>query len=488
MSASFSSFSYRITPEVPPSYYARLFDFIYTQFLEPQKDLFVDITRESSSQGEKLAYSVIDLQEKPFLNVELKSGSQFELTITPLTLSATKDDAEEAKQDIIIALEAFCQNARETAVYFAWREGENVVPEAYTKPSKSFHRLFLETQIIFFLVFIVFGSFIFIAIGSAAPEEFWVAPLLLIGIQFLFIYFSNHFIARSADWSITKDNPSIQLLEFFLPVTEKAESNCKYPREALVAIKKEIYDKIISKKGRFDVESASQIFQKHGVPCEFTNLKAKKVDVYELVKSIADRFSFPVPKIMISNTMVPNAAASGTSPKNSLVLLTTGLLVRLNEDELRGVLGHEFGHLKGRDPLLLYGLVSAEFLFRFYVLFPLFPIVFSSILFFGYFWAVMILIFFVAKFFEARADLVSAMLVGNPKILAGSLTKIGFQRLLYERQFSFRLQEWLGLDPHPPIYFRIHRLERLTSERIAYPLLRSIKDVTRGFIASIRNR
>ena len=122
------------------------------------------------------------------------------------------------------------------------------------------------------------------------------------------------------------------------------------------------------------------------------------------------------------------------------------------------MLGHEFGHLRGRDPLILYGLVSAEFLFRFYVLFPLFPLIFSSFLFFAYFWAVMVVIFFIAKFFEARADLVSAMVVGNPQVLAGSLEKIGFQRLLYERTPSFRVQEWLGLDPHPPIYFRVDRL------------------------------
>jgi heat shock protein HtpX len=162
------------------------------------------------------------------------------------------------------------------------------------------------------------------------------------------------------------------------------------------------------------------------------------------------------------------------------------LLVQLDEIEIQSVLGHEFGHLKGRDPLILYGMVSAEFLFRFYVLFPLFPLIFSSFLFFAYFWAVMVLIFFIAKFFEARADLVSAMMVGNPQILAGSLEKIGFQRLLYERTPSFRVQEWLGLDPHPPIYFRVDRLERLLPGKIEHPLIQSIKDVTKGFIATLK--
>ena len=272
-----------------------------------------------------------------------------------------------------------------------------------------------------------------------------------------------------------------------MPVSEEADFNKKYSREQLLAIKKEIYDEILAKRGEVDPVEAQQVFLKHGVPCQLENLKSKKVNVYEMVKNIADRFRFPMPKIVVSNTMVPNAAASGPSPSRGLVLITTGLLVQLEENEILSVLGHEFGHLKGRDPLILYGLVSAEFLFRFYVLLQFFPIVFTTLLFFVYFWAVMVVIFFIAKFFEARADLVSAMVVGTPKVLAGSLEKIGFQRLLYERTPSYRFQEWLGLDPHPPIYFRVDRLENLSPEKIKHPLLRSIRDVTKGFLATLRS-
>jgi heat shock protein HtpX len=159
--------------------------------------------------------------------------------------------------------------------------------------------------------------------------------------------------------------------------------------------------------------------------------------------------------------------------------------VQLEESEVISVLGHEFGHLRGRDPLILYGLTSAEFLFRFYVLFPLAPILFSTFLFFVYFWGIMVVIFFIAKFFEARADLVSAMMIGQPTVLANSLEKIGFQRLLYERTPSFRVQEWLGLDPHPPIYFRVDRLAKLEPSTIKHPLLESIRDVFRGFLSSL---
>ncbi|HUK85078.1 MAG TPA: M56 family metallopeptidase, partial [Candidatus Acidoferrum sp.] len=360
-------------------------------------------------------------------------------------------------------------------------------PEAFTKPEKSFNRLFLETQVLFFMVFIVFGIAIFIAITTFYPTWFWVAPIILIGIQAVFVFFSNNFIARTADWKITQENPIIHFLEYYLPASEEADFNKKYSRDQLIAIKKEIYDEILVKRGEVDPVEAQQVFLNHGVPCQLENLKTKKINVYEMVKNIADRFRFPMPKIVVSNTLVPNAAASGPSPSRGLVLITTGLLVQLEENEILSVLGHEFGHLRGRDPLILYGLVSAEFLFRFYVLLPFFPIVFTSLLFFVYFWAVMVVIFFIAKFFEARADLVSAIMVGTPQVLAGSLEKIGFQRLLYERTPSFRLQEWLGLDPHPPIYFRVDRLENLTSDKIKHPLLQSIKDVTKGFIATLRS-
>ena len=482
-----TSSSYRITPEVPPSYYEKLFDFMYTQYLLPQKARFTDIIRETNSQGDKLTYFVTDSQGKQIVQVEVKSGTPFELKINPLEPSVTQTALEEAKQDVLIAMQTFAQNVRSATVYFAWREGEEIVPEAYTKPEKSFNRFFIETQILFFVVFIVFGMAIFITIAAVSPGAFLIAPLILIAIQFAFVFYSNRFIARTADWHITQNNPIIHFLEYYLPVSAKGDFNKTYPRETLLKIKKEIYDEIISKKGEVDCQAAQQIFLKYGVPCELDNLKAKRVNVYDLVKSIADRFRFPMPKIVVSNTMVPNAAASGPSPSRGLVLITTGLLVRLNDEEVLSVLGHEFGHLRGRDPLILYGLVSAEFLFRFYVLLPLLPVIFTSFLFIAYFWAIMVVIFFIAKFFEARADLVSAMIVGTPEILANSLEKIGFQRLLYERTPSFRIQEWLGLDPHPPIYFRVDRLEKISPEKIKHPLLESIRDVIGGFFATLKS-
>jgi hypothetical protein len=77
---------------------------------------------------------------------------------------------EEAKQDVLIAMQIFSQNAPSVTVHFAWRKGEEIVPEVYNKPEKSFNRLFLETQVLLFVVFIVLGMLIFIVIETVVPD------------------------------------------------------------------------------------------------------------------------------------------------------------------------------------------------------------------------------------------------------------------------------------------------------------------------------
>jgi heat shock protein HtpX len=307
-----------------------------------------------------------------------------------------------------------------------------------------------------------------------------------LGIQVIIIFYSNKIIERTADWHITEQNPTIHLLECRLPLEAHESFRQTYTKDQIVKMKKEMYEVAMSKKGEINCEAAQKVLGKFGFDCRPENLVTKKVNVYQLVKKVVDKFGFSTPEIVVSNTLMPNAAASGISPSRGVVLITTGLLVQLDEQEIVSVLGHEFGHLKGRDPLLLYGLTGAEFLFRFYVLLPFFPVFFESILLFLlYFWTVMTFIYFIAKFFEARADLVSAMVIGQPKILAKSLEKIGFKRLLAERLPLNRLQEWISLDPHPPIYFRVQRLEKFEDPvQVKHPLLKSAKEVIAGFLAS----
>jgi len=477
---------YKITTEVPASYIEKLLDFIHTHYLLPQKQRFKDFSRGTTGNGSFLSYMMLDTQGKPLLQVKIRGATPIEVALTPIAESVPIAAIDEAKQDIVITVQIFEENARKTTLYFAWREGEEIVPETVKKQEKSFNRLFLETQILFFLVFIVFGMLLFFAISTLIPDAAWIVPIAIVAAQFIFVFYSSKFIARTADWHITETNPIIHLLQYRLPNAAHGDLKQAYSAEQLVAIKKEIYHKILAKQGEIDCKAAQKVFAKHGITCQPENLSAKKVNVYTLVKRVADKFGFPMPKIVVSNTMVPNAATAGPSPSRGIVLITTGILVQLEEEELVSVLGHEFGHLKGRDPLILYGLTATEFLFRFYVMLPIFPFIFSSFLFIVYFWAVMTLIFFIAKFFEARADLLSAIKVGQPEVLAGALEKIGFKKLLYERKPSFRVQQWVRLDAHPPMYFRVSRLQKLEAPvKTRHPLIQSIKDVMSGFIKSL---
>jgi heat shock protein HtpX len=475
------SVSFVIETETPPNFMEKLLDFIYQKHIIPQIQRFTNISKRRVGDDFALAFTVLDSTGKQTLNVEIIGAKPIRVTIQPLDETVTEAMVEEAKQDVVIAVELFEEKVRGSTLYFAWREGEEIVPEELSgKEKKSINRLFLETQILLFVVFISLGMFLFLLVG-------WLAPLMLLAIQFVFVFYSNKLIARSGDWRITENNPTIHLLEYHLPIRQQEEFRQMFPRDKLVAMKKEMYEETLAKKGEIDCETAQKVLSKHGLVCSSENLTSKKVNVYQLVKKVADKFGFPMPAVVVSNTMIPNAAASGPSPSRGVVLITTGLLVQLENDEIISVLGHEFGHLRGRDPLLLYGITGAEFLFRFYVLFALFPFIFFSFLFFAYFWMVMVVIYFISKFFEARADLVSAVVMGQPEVLAEALEKIGFKRLLYERVPSYRFQEWISLEPHPPIYFRVNRLEKLkTPVEIKHPLIQSIKEVINGFISTVK--
>jgi heat shock protein HtpX len=480
-----NSVSFVLETEVPNNYIGNMLDFIYQKYLLAQKKRFINISRSTENGESALNYDVIDRQSKRSLSVTVNGSNPLRIKITPVSEGVTEQAIEEARQDVAIGVDYFEEQIRQNTLYFAWREGEEIVPEVVSsKEKRPINRLFLETQILLFVVFTTVGLFLFLFLYSLSYG--WIAPIAVLAIQLVFVFYSNRFIERMADWRITRDNPSIHLLEYRVPLGQQESFRKNYPPDKLKSIKKEVYEQTILKKGEIDCGTTGQIFNKYGLECSPENLSAKKVNIYELVEKTRQKFGFPMPRVVVSNTMLPNAAASGPSPSRGTVLITTGLLAQLNEDEIISVLGHEFGHLKGRDPLLLFGLMSAEFLFRFYVLLPLFTFLFTTLLFLVYFWAVMTLIFFIAKFFEARADLTSAIVIRQPRVLADALEKIGFKRLLFERVPSYRIQEWISLDPHPPMYFRVDRLRKLQdTTNIRYPLFQSAKEVTRGFINSL---
>jgi heat shock protein HtpX len=96
-------------------------------------------------------------------------------------------------------------------------------------------------------------------------------------------------------------------------------------------------------------------------------------------------------------------------------------------------------------------------------------------------------VFFIAKFFEARADMESAIKMGQPKVMASALRKIGYRRIQMERMSSSKIGKWFGLDPHPPISFRIDRLETMKDlSTIKYPFVQSVKDCIKAVFSEFK--
>ena len=68
-----------------------------------------------------------------------------------------------------------------------------------------------------------------------------------------------------------------------------------------------------------------------------------------VVEGLAIAAGVPPPKTYIIDDSAPNAFATGRDPKNSSIVVTTGLLQKMNRLELEGVIAHEMSHIKNYD-------------------------------------------------------------------------------------------------------------------------------------------
>ncbi len=75
-------------------------------------------------------------------------------------------------------------------------------------------------------------------------------------------------------------------------------------------------------------------------------------DLYKIVREVSHLSHVPMPKVYIIPTNSFNAFACGPSPKKATVAVTQGIMELLNKDELKGVIAHEFAHIKNRDILI----------------------------------------------------------------------------------------------------------------------------------------
>ena len=218
-----------------------------------------------------------------------------------------------------------------------------------------------------------------------------------------------------------------------------------------------------------------------------------------IVQEMAIAAGTPMPKVYIIDDSAPNAFATGRDPQHASVAVTTGILQKLNREELQGVLGHELSHVRNFDirfSLLVAVLVgSIALLADFFLRFT--------------FWgggrrssnndrggglqAVVYLIAIVlavlapifARFVqlaisrqrEYLADASSVELTRNPHGLESALAKIASdqdvlevanratQHLYFTNPIKkFEARSSSMFSTHPPIVDRINRLRQLTGE------------------------
>ena len=163
-------------------------------------------------------------------------------------------------------------------------------------------------------------------------------------------------------------------------------------------------------------------------------------ELHGIVDRLCAIADMPKPKVAIADTDVPNAFATGRSPQRAVVCATTGIMRRLDERELEGVLSHELSHVAHRDVTVMtiasFVGVLAGFLTRMALYSGMFggrrnndnggaPIVLIITLVSVVVYALSFLLTrTLSRYRELAADRAGAFLTGQPSALASALVKI----------------------------------------------------------------
>ncbi len=75
--------------------------------------------------------------------------------------------------------------------------------------------------------------------------------------------------------------------------------------------------------------------------------------LHNVVEEMAIAGGIPKPRVYVMEDSFPNAFATGRSPKDASVCVTTGLIALMNREELQGVIAHEISHIRNYDMLLM---------------------------------------------------------------------------------------------------------------------------------------
>jgi heat shock protein HtpX len=76
-------------------------------------------------------------------------------------------------------------------------------------------------------------------------------------------------------------------------------------------------------------------------------------ELHAMVERLCAMADLPKPRVAVVDTDMPNAFATGRSPKHAAVAVTSGLMRRLEPEEIEGVLAHELSHVANRDVLVM---------------------------------------------------------------------------------------------------------------------------------------
>jgi heat shock protein HtpX len=76
-------------------------------------------------------------------------------------------------------------------------------------------------------------------------------------------------------------------------------------------------------------------------------------DFYTVTENLSLAAGIPKPKAYVIEDSAPNAFATGRDYKHAIVVVTTGLLQKMDRRELEGVVAHELSHIKNYDMLLM---------------------------------------------------------------------------------------------------------------------------------------
>jgi len=214
-------------------------------------------------------------------------------------------------------------------------------------------------------------------------------------------------------------------------------------------------------------------------------------ELHAMIDRLVALADMPKPRVAIADTDLPNAFATGRSPSHAVVCVTTGILRRLNAEELEGVLSHELAHVANRDVSVMtvasaLGLL-AGFITRWGLYFGGGGRNRNGAAAFLVIWLVSILVYVISflltralsRYRELSADRGGAYLTGKPSALASALVKItGDMARIPTR--DLRAAESMNafffapaisgaslsslVASHPPLEQRLEHLARVSAE------------------------